>query len=154
MPRLSHSFPLGSESWSPSGWHSTGQPDSSLPVSVSPGSRSPLQAFLPTNCGSQAASRPLVLQGRGSPFLTASGSAITVHVFSKAVDAKVKAVAAVECVINEECSEGAEDMWDKGQALKQQPLSAAGRLFSPFLLHSQEIKTVNLSEEKKETCSN
>ena len=59
-----------------------------------------------------------------------------------------------ECVINEECSEGAEDMRDKGQALKQQPLSAAGRLFSPFLLPSQEIKTVNLSEEKKETCSN
>ena len=151
MPKLSHSFPLGSESWNPSGWHRTGQPDSSLPVSVpkASGSRSPLQASLPAGCGSQAASRPSVPQGRGSPFLTASGSASTVRLFSKAADAKGKAVAAAECVINEECSEGAEDMRDKGQALKQQPLSAAGRLFSPFLLPSQEIKTVNLSEKKK-----
>lgn len=65
MPRLSHSFPLGSESWNPSGWHRTGQPDSSLPVSVpkASSSRSPLQA---STRRLWVSSTPLGPQSRGA----------------------------------------------------------------------------------------
>lgn len=84
---------------------------------------------LPQAAHLQAASRPSALQGGGFLSLTASSSAITIHLVSKAADAKGKAVAVVDCVINVECSERTEDIGDRGQALKQHPLSAEGGLF-------------------------
>lgn len=90
--------------------------------------------------GLQATLRPSVSTGLWLP--SSDHSAVTIYLFSKVVHAKGKTVAAAYCIINVECSEGVEDMWDRGQVLKQHGFLFRRDCF--LLLPSQETDVIKL----------